>query len=181
MNQAKTAKLRCILLGAVAILVITANSASAQQKLGDLVGEGGFEGMIGKWEASTDEGEKIELEYKWELDKHVITMKLKMPDNEFLGMIYYKPTDDQVVQVTVDKKGGTGKGMWEPAGNKAILRHEHTDANWQTQKMAIAHSKGDNDKLKWEIHEIYSSGELSYYPNFTLEFNRQKKSDNDKK
>lgn len=175
MNQAKTTKLRSIFLAAAAILVITSTGASAQQKLGDLVAEGGYEWMIGKWEATTDEGEKLELEYKWELDKHLIIMKLKMPDNEFHGMIYYKPTDDQVVQVTVDKKGGTGKGVWEPAGEKAILRHEHTDADWQTQKMAIAQSKVDNNTMRWEIHEIYSSGELSDYPNFTVDYKRQKK------
>ena len=175
MNQAKTTKLRSIFLAAAAILVITATGANAQQKLGDLVAEGGYEWMIGKWEATTDDGEKLELEYKWELDKHLIIMKLKMPDNEFHGMIYYKPTDDQVVQVTVDKKGGTGKGVWEPAGEKAILRHEHTDADWQTQKMAIAQSKVDNNTMRWEIHEIYSSGELSDYPNFTLDLKRSKK------
>ena len=175
MNQAKTTKLRSIFLAAAAILVITSTGTSAQQKLGDLVAEGGYEWMIGKWEATTDDGEKLELEYKWELDKHLIIMKLKMPDNEFHGMIYYKPTDDQVVQVTVDKKGGTGKGVWEPAGDKAILRHEHTDADWQTQKMAIAQSKVDNNTMRWEIHEIYSSGELSDYPNFTLDLKRPKK------
>jgi len=181
MNQEKTTKLRSIFLAAAAILVIAATGASAQQKLGDLVAEGGFEWTIGTWEATTDDGEKLELEYKWELDKHLIIMKLKMPDNEFRGMIYYKPTDDQVVQVTVDKKGGTGKGIWEPAGDKVILRHEHTDADWQTQKMAIAHSKVDNNTMRWEIHEIYSSGELSDYPNFTLDLKRQKKTAKAKK
>jgi hypothetical protein len=174
MNQTKTTKFRNISLAVVAIIIITATGASAQQKLGDLVAEGGYEWMIGKWEATTDDGEQIKLEYKWELDKHIIIMKLKLPDNEFHAMIYYKPTDDQVVQVTVGKKGGTGKGVWEPAGDKAVLRHEYTDADWQTQKMAIVHSKVDNNTMKWDIHEIYSSGELSDYPNATIELKRQK-------
>ena len=177
MNKAKTSSLRNIFLLVVAIIIITISGATAQQKLGDLVAEGGFDWMIGKWEATTDDGEKIELEYKWELAKHLIVMRLVIPDNEFRSMIFYKPTEDEVVQVTVDKKGGSGKGIWEPQGDKAVLKHEHTDADWQTQKMAIIHSKVDNNTMKWEIHEMYSSGELSDYPNFTLELKRQKKKD----
>jgi hypothetical protein len=174
MNRAKPTILRNTILAAAVIIVITTIGASAQQKLGDLVAEGGFDWMIGKWEATTDEGDKIELEYKWELDKHLVIMNLKIPDNEFRAMIFYKPTEDQVVQVTVDKKGGTGKGIWEPHGDKAILKHEYTDADWQTNKIGIAHSKVDHNTMKWEIHEIYSSGELSGYPNMTLELKRQK-------
>jgi hypothetical protein len=102
-------------------------------------------------------------------------MRLKFSDNEYRAMIFYKPTEDQVVQITVDNKGGTGKGIWEPDGDKAVLKHEHTDSNWQTNKMGFAHSKVDKNTLKWEIHEIYSDGELSDYPNFTVEFKRQKK------
>ena len=156
-----------------AIIFITTSGASAQQKLGDLVSEGGFDWLIGSWEATSDEGDKVELVYKWELDKHLITMLLKWP--EFRAMIFYKPAEDQVTQVTVDNKGGTGKGIWEPDGNRAVLKHEHTGADWQTTKMGIAHSKVDANTMKWEIHEMYSSGELSDYPNFTIELKRQKK------
>jgi hypothetical protein len=175
MNKATTSRLRNILLFAAAIIVITTTGVNAQQKLGDLVSESGFDWLLGKWEAMTNEGEKVELEYKWELDKHLIIMKFKVPDNEFHAMIYYIPTEDQVVQVTVDKKGGTGKGIWEPQGDKAILKHEHTDADWQTTKLGIVHSKVDNNTMKWEIHELYDSGELSDYPNMTVELKRQKK------
>ena len=177
MNRTKTRILRNTILTVAAVIVATTVVASAQQKLGDLVAEGGFDWIIGKWEATTDEGDKIELEYKWELDKHLVTMLLKWPGNEYRAMIFYKPAEDQVVQVTVDNKGGTGKGIWEPDGNKAVLKHEHTGADWQTNRMGFAHSKVDANTMKWEIHEMYSSGELSDYPNFTLEFKRQKKAD----
>lgn len=175
MNKAKTSRRRNIFLFAAVIIIITTNGAIAQQKLGDLVSEGGFDWLIGSWEATSDEGDKVELVYKWELDKHLITMLLKWPDNEFRAMIFYKPAEDQIVQVTVDNKGGTGKGTWVPDGNRAVLKHEHTGADWQTTKMGIAHSKVDANTMKWEIHEMYSSDELSDYPNFTIELKRQKK------
>ncbi len=102
-------------------------------------------------------------------------MTLKFADNEYRSMIFYKAAEDQVVQITVDNQGGTGKGIWEPDGDKAVLKHEHTSADWETTKMGFAHSKVDAKTMKWEMHEMYSSGELSSYPNFTVEFKRQKK------
>lgn len=176
MNKAKTSRRRNIFLFVAAIIFITTSGASAQQKLGDLVTEGGFDWLIGDWEATSDEGDKIELVYKWELDKHLMTMHLKYSDNEYRAMIFYKPAEDQIVQITVDNKGGTGKGIWGADGNKAVLKHEHTGTDWQTNKMGFAHSKVDDNTMKWEMHEMYGSGELSNYPNFTVEFNRQKKS-----
>ena len=175
MNQAKRAKLRRTILTMAAILVIASAGASAQDKLGDFVTEAGFDWLIGNWEATGDEGDKFELIYKWELDKHLLTMQLKWANNEYRAMIFYKPTEDKIVQITVDNQGGTGKGTWEPDGDKAVLKHEHTDSDWQTTKMGFVHSKVDENTIKWEGHELDSSGELSDYSFFTIEFKRQKK------
>jgi hypothetical protein len=174
MNQAKRANLKNTMLALAAILVIVTSGANAQQKLGDFVAEGGFDWIIGNWEATSDEGDKIELVYKWELDKNMVSMLLKWPNNEYRAMIFYKPNEDTIVQVTVDNKGGTGKGTWEPDGDKAILKHEHTGADWQTSKMGFVHSKVDDNTMKWDIHELYSSGELADYSSYTIEFKRQK-------
>ncbi|MHC4323926.1 MAG: hypothetical protein ACYSUX_06605 [Planctomycetota bacterium] len=175
MNQAKRANPRNTILTLAAILLITSTGASAQQKLGDFVAEGGFDWMIGSWEATSDQGDKVELIYKWELDKHMVSMRLKMMNNEYRAMIFYNAVEDKIIQVTVDNQGGTGKGTWEPTGDKAILKHEHTGSDWQTNKMGFAHSKVDTNTMKWDIHELYSSGELADYSSFTIEFKRQKK------
>jgi hypothetical protein len=174
MNQVKIANLRNIILATAVIFIIATTGANAQQKLGDLVAEGGFDWIIGNWEATSDEGDKIELVYKWKLDKHMVSMLLKWPNNEYRAMIFYKPTEDKIVQVTVDNKGGTGKGTWEPDGDKAVLKHEHTGSDWQTAKMAFVHSKVDNNTMRWDIHELYSSGEIADYSSFSIEFKRQK-------
>lgn len=174
MEQTKRANLRNTILAMAAILIIATTGANAQQKLGDLVAEGGFDWIIGNWVATSDQGDKIELVYKWELDKNMVSMLLKWPDNEYRAMIFYKPTEDKIVQVTVDNKGGTGNGTWEQDGNKAVLKHEHTGSDWQTSKMGFVHSKVDENTMKWDIYELYSSGELADYSNYTIEFKRQK-------
>ena len=175
MNQPTTARLRNNILAVVAILVILATGASAQQKLGDLVTEGGFDWMMEKWQATTDQGDEVDLVYKWELDKHLVTIHLKWPNYEYRGMIFYKPTEDKIVQIGADSQGGNGKGTWDADGNKAVLKTEHTGADSQTNKMGYAFSKVDADTMKLEVYEVYSAGELADYPNFTAEFKRQKK------
>ena len=175
MNRPKTSKLRKTLLAVAAILVILAAGARAQQKLGDLVTEGGFDWMMGTWAATSDQGDKIDIVYKWELDKHMISVHLKWPGYEHRGMIFYVPSEEKIVQIGVDNQGGSGKGTWDADGNKAVHKYEHTGADGQTNKMGMAHSKVDADTMKVEVYEVYSSGELSDYPSFTVEYKRQKK------
>jgi len=181
MNRRRFSNLRNTVLAVAAIFVILADGASAQQKLGDLVAEGGFDWMIGGWAATTDQGDKVDLVYKWELDKHLVTIHLKWPSYEYRGMIFYVPSEDKVVQIGADNQGDSGKGTWDADGNKAVLKTEHTGADSQTNKMGYAFSKVDADTMKLEVYEVYSAGELADYPSFTAEFKRQKKKQADKK
>ncbi len=179
MNQSKTTKLhmssRNTLLAVAVVLVILAAGASAQQKLGDLVTEGGLDWMMGKWVAETDDGQELQIIYKWELDKHLLTVYLKIGMYESRGMIFYVPTEEKIVQIGVDNQGGSNTGTWEADGNKAVNKYEHTGADGQTNKMGLAHSKVDANTMKVEVYEVDSSGELADYPSFTEEYKRQKK------
>jgi len=119
MNRPKISKLRSTFLAVAAILIILTAGAGAQEKLGDLVTEGGFDWMMGKWVAETDEGQELQIIYKWELDKHLVTVHLKWPNYEYRGMIFYLPSEDKIVQVGLDNKGGNGRGTWGADVNKA--------------------------------------------------------------
>jgi hypothetical protein len=165
---------RKMLFAVAAILVISATGAMAQGNLGYLVSEGGFDWMMAKWEATTDEGDKVELEYKWELNKNLIMMRLKWPDFEYRGMIFFVPAKEEVVQVGVDNSGGNGKGTWEAVGGKAVLKHEHTGPYGEINRMGFAHSRADAETMKMEIYEMSSEGELGEEPGITMEFKRQK-------
>jgi len=181
MNQPKTTKLRNTLLAAAAILVILAAGASAQQKLGDLVTEGGFDWMIGRWQTTTDQGEKVDLVYKWELNKNLITLGFKVGDFEGRGMIYYVPAENKVVQVNVDNRGGIAKCTWDADGDKAVVRLEYTPVEGEIRRMASVHSKVDANTMKEEFYTMDSNGRLAEEPLGTYEYKRQKKQADKKK
>ncbi len=166
--------LRSILPVLAAVLVVLTAGAKAQQSLGDLVAQGGFEWMMGRWTATTDEGDKMLLEYKLELNKHLVTVHLKWPDNEYRGIIFYDVPKDQVVQVGVDGQGGNGKGAWEPMGDKAVLKYTHTGSDWSTNRMALAHCRVDANTMKIEVYGMDSAGQTDAVPSGTLEFKRAK-------
>jgi len=177
MNQQKPTvmhvSLTKTLLAVAVILAVSPVGAGAQGALGNLVSEGGFDWLIGKWQATTDEGQ-IQLEYKWELNKNLITIHLKWPDYEYRGMIFYVPAKEEVTQIGVDHEGATGKGTWEAMGNKALLKHEHTGLYGEVNRMGFAHARVDAETMKMEVYEMYSDGELAEEPGVTLQFKRQK-------
>lgn len=155
------------------VCLFSGTSALAQQKLGDLVGEMGFDWMVGKWVAMTDDGQEIQLVYKWELDKHVVSVYLKMGIYESRSLIYYVPAKEEVVQIGADNQGGHSKGLWAPSGEKAVSKIDGTDANGQVNKMGVVYSKVDADTMKVEIYEIDSAGELADYAWATVQFKRK--------
>ena len=180
MNQLRTTgsnmSLRTTFLALTAGLVILTSVAAAQEeKLSELVAEAGLDWMIGRWTAVTDEGQELQMLYKWELNKHLVSMSFKMGEFEGRGMIFYSVSENNVVQVGVDNRGGSNKGIWYPEADKAIAKLDYTQANGDTGKIGIVHSKVDAKTMKVAWHGVEESGELSEEPFGTLEYKRQKK------
>ena len=178
MNRAKTtrASVSCkrVITALAAGLLVFASGATAQEKLGDLVTEGGFDWMIGAWTATTDQGDRIDVVWKWDLDKHMLSVSLKWPNYEYRGMIFYVPAEDKITQVGVDNRGGNGKGIWQAEGAKAVHRYDHTDAEGQINRMGMVHSRVDDDTMKVEVYEVSSNDTFSQSPVFTTEYKRRK-------
>lgn len=179
MNQPKTAGLKVILtrtfLLLAAGLVIWTSSAAAQEKLGDLVQEAGFNWMIGRWTATTDDGQEIEMTYKWGLDRYMATVDFKMGEYAYRGMIFFVPNEQKVVEVGLDNRGGTAKGTWDMEGEKAISKSERTQADGETMRAAMVHSKVNGKTLKVAVYQIQETGEQADEPWATLQFKRQKR------
>ncbi|NQT01769.1 MAG: hypothetical protein HQ580_07095 [Planctomycetes bacterium] len=182
MERPKSTKINTVLrntiLAGAAVVVILTVGAGGQQGLGELVTMSGFEWLIGNWEATTDEGDKVDLVYKWELNKNLITLGFKVGDFEGRGMIYYVPAENKVVQIGVDNRGGVAKGTWDADGEKAVARLEYTPstpADGVRRRMASVLSKVDANTMKEEFYEMDSDGWFAEETLGTLEYKRQKK------
>lgn len=165
--------LRITSLAAVVLLAAFAAPGAAQQKLGDLVAEGGYDWIIGRWVATTDEGAKIEVAYTWALDKHAVLSKVRMGGFEYQGTITLPPATQEPVESGADNWGGTWKGTWyeDPAG--LARRVEHTSAEGEVRKGEIVHSRTGDDSIAIAFYGLDSSGYRNSEPAGKLTYKRQ--------
>lgn len=167
-------KVTKILLGALVGLIIFNSAASAQDTLGYLMEQTGSEFIVGKWAGETTDGQKYVMEYKWEIKPHILSVHFKGFDFEYHGIIFFKASEDQVVQIGVDSRGGDGKGVWEAEYGKAIFKSEHADEYGEVSRMGFIYSKVDADTMKSDLYEMDEYGTLGENPGMTLEYKRQK-------
>ena len=114
------------------------------------------------------------MEFKWELKPHILSAHFKGPGFEYHGIIFFKASEEQVVQVGVDNTGANGKGVWEAEYGKAIFKSEHPGEDGEVSRIGFVYSKVDANKMKCEPYSMDEYGTLGDEPVMTLEFKRQK-------
>jgi len=165
--------LRRALLVIVVLVVACAVPVVAQQKLGDLVAQGGYDWLFGRWVATTDQGEKVEFRYDWALDKQVVVSDTIMSGFKYHGMATLSPNGYEVLGFGADNRGGVWKGTWseDPAG--LVNRIEATSSSGEVRKGDIVHSRVDADTMTVAIYAVDGSGSRSDEPWAKLTYKRQ--------
>jgi hypothetical protein len=150
----------------------TADRATDYQKLGDIVSEGGYEWMMGKWKA-TQGAETFELEFKPILGMHAALADVKAGDDRYLDMITYIASRQEVVDFGVDNHGGTWKGTWEQDGGDAVNKIEYTKPDGTSWKGQHVYVKINSDEMKVKQYEVGADGSRAAESR-DLTFKRQK-------
>jgi hypothetical protein len=168
-------KVKTTLIAITALLALLACPAIAQQSLGDILSQVGYDSMIGKWTATDDSGNTCKLEYKWILDRHAIAVNFKAGRMQYQGMIMFVPYSEQVIQIGADNNGGTLKGNWSEDYDGAAHRIEHEKADGTVEKIEHVHIMVDKDTFKVKEYAIESNGWRASQPRGELTFKREKK------
>jgi hypothetical protein len=165
--------LRCTSLVIVILAGVCGVPVTAQQKLGDLVAQGGYDWLIGRWVATTDQGEKVEFRYDWALDKQIVVADTIMAKFKYHGIAMLSPNGYDVLGFGADNRGGVWKGTWseDPAG--LVNRTENTSSGGEVRKADIVHSRVDADTMTVAIYAVDSSGSRSGDPWVKLTYKRQ--------
>ena len=166
-------RIKSLFLLSLSLLFVSAIPAGAQSSLGDLLTEYGYEWVAGKWVATTDEGQKVELEYKWGLDRHVVLVDFKMGDYKYHGMIMFVPSREEVIEVGADNMGGIWNCRWGDDYTGAARTGEATQRDGTKEKNEVVLSKVDNDTLKVTLYDVDSYGYRTSQAKGSLTFKRQ--------
>ena len=149
--------------------------ASAYTELSSLVDMGGFNWIIGDWTTTTNEGQTLNIAYKWGMGKNLIKMTIKGGEYEALAVIFYAPEDGRVMQFGVDNQGGATKGVWDADGDKPVATLEWAALDGNKGRIAIVHTNMDAETMKAGFYGVDESGGRSAEPWVTLEYKRQTK------
>jgi uncharacterized protein (TIGR03067 family) len=165
--------MKSISLVIVVLLAVSAVPAGAQENLGDFVAEYGYDWMLGNWSATSDEGQQVELEYKWILDKCAMCVNVKIGDFKYHGLIMLVPSREEIIQIGADNKGGTWNGSWTEDYEGAVNRNQRLDPDGTTLTMDHVYIKVDNNSFKIKEYSVDSGNRASQASNETT-FKRQK-------
>jgi hypothetical protein len=159
-----------------AVLVVLSMGVApgvAQDKLGDLVAAGGYEWFVGKWVATADDGQKVEFNIDWVLDKYALFNSLQTKDIKYQGLITLSPTGQEATDQGVDNRGGTWKGTWSADGDGLVRKIEHLGPDGQTRKGEMLITKGDADTITIALYATDSNGSRNAEPVNKLTYKRQ--------
>ncbi len=158
----------------VALLIAMGSVAVGQESLKDLLEQGDFAWMVGRWKATTDDGQDILISYQWSVKGHALISDLKMGEYSSHGIIYYVADEQRARQFSVDSRGQVIQATWEAQDGKAISKTKMTNEYGESEDVGIAYSKVDSKTMKVQVYGL-ENGELSYDPVFEINFNREKK------
>jgi len=149
-------------------------SAQAQVSLADRIAEAGTDWLIGSWQAETDDGSTLTLAYSWVIKDRVVAAHFKSSDNESYSLIGVNPETGEIEQVGYDSQGKKSKGTWGPKGDHPMLKISSKNDSGESQSMAVAFRKIDQNNIEAEIFSVDASGNVGDFSEFSLEFKRKK-------
>jgi len=165
---------RNIFLVIAVLLAVSASPVVAQDKLGDFIAQYGYDWLIGNWAATSDDGQQVEVEYKWILDKYAMSVNLKMGDFKYQGMIMLVPSSEEIVQIGADNMGGTWNGTWTEDYDGAVNRNKRLEPYGETQTTDMVFIKVDNNSFKVKQYLVEEGGYRASQATGELTFKRQK-------
>ena len=159
-------------LAACAVASILSFTAAAQVSLESLVSEAKADWMFAKWQAETENGDKVTLNVSWDLDKHVVMLHVKLGDMESKGYTVLEPKADLPKYYSFDNRGSVGKGSWNLENGDLVLRVE-SETDRGPRKTAFVFNGTSSSGLQVSMHNVDSSGDLATPARMTLKFKKQ--------
>ena len=159
-------------LAACAVASILSLSAYAQGSLEGLVSEAKADWMFAKWQAETENGDKVTLNVSWDLEKHVVVLHVKIGDMESKGYTVMEPNAELPKYYSFDNRGTVGKGSWNMENGDLVLRVE-SETDRGPRKTAFVFSGTSTTGLQVNMHNIDSSGDLATPARMSLKFKKQ--------
>jgi len=160
----------CLVL--LAAVLATDCVAAEPNSIGEVMKEKGIEWLTGKWETTTEKGEKAEAGFSLELEGYIICVEAKVAENEFRGIMFYEPSKGAIVFTGADKSGSSLGGSCEIEDGKLAMNLVQRTAEGKVVKFTRYLSMVDADTMK-SVTYVFVDGKRPEEPTGILEFKRR--------
>jgi len=163
---------KAINLMLLVILMTVGGATFGQESLKEALDQEGFNWMVGRWKATTDDGVDVLLSYQWAVDGHALVYSFQMGERLGKGLIYFDDMLEEVQQFSVDSRGRTVKASWSAEYGSAVCNTTMYSEEGEATDVAIVYSKVNNRTMKVAVHGM-ENGSRSYDPWFEINFAKQ--------
>ncbi len=105
----------------IAMLSIGTTLCEADENLGNVLSESGWDRIIGTWVDAETRGTKSTTTYAWKFKNRVIEVMSQNGKRETVSLIGRNPKTGEVFNISANNKGGSSLGKWTLEEGKAIL------------------------------------------------------------
>ncbi len=104
-----------------AMLAIWSIPCKADENLGNILSDSGWNRILGTWVDAETKGAKSMTTYAWKFKNRVIAAMGIEGEKETLSLIGQNPKTGEVFNISVDSEGGSSLGKWTLKKEEAIL------------------------------------------------------------
>ncbi len=105
----------------MAMLTIGSTLCEADENLGNVLSESGWDRIIGTWVDAETKGTKSKTTYAWKFKNRVIEVMSQDGKRETVSLIGRNPKTGEVFNISADSQGGSSLGKWTLEEGEAIL------------------------------------------------------------
>ncbi len=140
-------------LAAIALLASFSPILSAGDQLGKVLGETGWDRLVGTWVDQETQGESTTTTFGWKYDGTVMVSETKMPQASTTTMMGHNAATDEIYVFSVSSTGGFSKGSCAFEKDKATFTITITDAEGEISEKVLNYELLDDDTLQLKIDD----------------------------
>jgi len=140
----------CIVAGIVAF---AASRGPAAERLGDMLRDSPWSGLIGTWVDAETKGAKMKTTFAWKIKERVVEITSTEGSRESVGLVGVNGRTGEVFHVGADSEGTSFLGSWGLEGEDAVLRLTYTGGDGQEGTVTVRLHLENADTLTATVQE----------------------------
>lgn len=136
-----------------AVVVLAFAQCPAAERLGDLLRDSPWAGLIGTWVDAETLGTKVKTTFAWKIPERVVEITSTEGGRDSVALVGVNGKTGEVFHTGADSQGTTFLGTWGLEGDEAVLRLTYAGGDGQEGTATVRLRLEDADSLTATVQE----------------------------